>query len=163
MIAPSSSDAGTPDTFPKLLLEHARLRGQHTSIREKDLGIWQSWNWSQVAAEVRALACGLAAMGFKRGDNLAIIGDNRPRLYWAMSAAQPTGLKLRSGGFWRFIAALRRRSPHSPSSWRPARRAGTVFRKNRHECLERPSERDSFNHVQSWLDAKHLANRNPSP
>ena len=91
MIAPSSSDAGTPDTFPKLLLEHARLRGQHTSIREKDLGIWQSWNWSQVAAEVRALACGLAAMGFKRGDNLAIIGDNRPRLYWAMSAAQCLG------------------------------------------------------------------------
>jgi long-chain acyl-CoA synthetase len=91
MISPSSSDAGTPDTFPKLLLEHARLRGQCTSIREKDLGIWQSWTWSEVTAEVRALACGLAAMGFKRGDNLAIIGDNRPRLYWAMSAAQCLG------------------------------------------------------------------------
>ena len=76
------------DTFPKLLLEHARLRGNQVSIREKNLGIWQSWTWSQAAAEVRALACGLATMGVRRGDNLAIIGDNRPRLYWAMAAAQ---------------------------------------------------------------------------
>ncbi len=91
MTQASFADAGTPDTFPKLLLEHARVRGDRTSIREKDLGIWQSWTWAQAAAQVRALACGLAAMGFKRGDNLAIIGDNRPRLYWAMSAAQCLG------------------------------------------------------------------------
>ena len=91
MTQASSADAGTPDTFPKLLLEHARVRGDRTSIREKDLGIWQSWTWAEAAAQVRALACGLAAMGFKRGDNLAIIGDNRPRLYWAMSAAQCLG------------------------------------------------------------------------
>jgi long-chain acyl-CoA synthetase len=61
------------------------------AFREKYLGIWQTWNWSQVADEVRALACGLAALGFKRGMNLAIIGDNRPRLYWAMLAAQSIG------------------------------------------------------------------------
>jgi long-chain acyl-CoA synthetase len=44
-----------------------------------------------VAHEVRALACGLAAQGFQRGMHLAIIGDNRPRLYWAMYAAQALG------------------------------------------------------------------------
>jgi len=87
----SSTDLGTAATFPGLLLEHARIRPDQISIREKDLGIWQSWTWSQAAAQVRALACGLAAMGFKRGDNLAIIGDNRPRLYWAMSAVQCLG------------------------------------------------------------------------
>src|SRR5207248_1722819 len=37
------------------------------------------------------LACGLAAQGFQRGDRLAVIGDNRPRLYWAMMAAQALG------------------------------------------------------------------------
>ena len=79
------------DTFPRLLLEHARVRGAQTSAREKDLGIWQSWTWSEAAANVRALACGLAAMGFKRGDHLAIIGDNRPQLYWAIAAAQVLG------------------------------------------------------------------------
>jgi long-chain acyl-CoA synthetase len=78
-------------TFPRLLFEHARVRGDRPATREKDLGIWQTWTWSQVAADVRALACGLAAQGFQRGMHLAIIGDNRPRLYWAMAAAQAIG------------------------------------------------------------------------
>jgi Long-chain acyl-CoA synthetases (AMP-forming) len=82
---------GQSDTFPKLLLENARTRGKRLAIREKDLGIWQSWTWAQVAREVRALACGLAARGFRRGDRLAIIGDNRPRLYWSIAAAQCLG------------------------------------------------------------------------
>ncbi len=81
----------TLDTFPRLLLEHARVRGGRTAMREKDLGIWQSWTWSEAAAETRAMAAGLAELGFKRGDHLAIIGDNRPRLYWAMCAAQMLG------------------------------------------------------------------------
>lgn len=72
-------------------MQHGKTRPQHPAFREKDLGIWQTWNWQQVNAEVRALACGLAAQGFKRGMNLAIIGDNRPRLYWAMAAAQCLG------------------------------------------------------------------------
>jgi len=79
------------DTFPRLLLHHARVRPTHPATREKDLGIWQTWTWGDVAAEVRALACGLAAQGFKRGMHLAIIGDNRPRLYWSMCAAQALG------------------------------------------------------------------------
>ncbi|MDH5353798.1 MAG: AMP-binding protein [Gammaproteobacteria bacterium] len=81
----------TLDTFPKLLLSHARLRPNHDAIREKDLGIWQSWTWSETESEVRALACGLASLGLERGDKLAIIGDNRPRMYWGMTAAQAIG------------------------------------------------------------------------
>ena len=80
-------DQAPPDTFPRLLLANAERLRDRPATREKDLGIWQTWTWNQVAAEVRVLACGLAAKGYKRGDNLAIIGDNRPRLYWAMAAA----------------------------------------------------------------------------
>jgi long-chain acyl-CoA synthetase len=83
--------SGSLDTFPRLLLNHALVRGDRPATREKFLGIWQTWNWSLVAQEVRAMACGLAELGFKRGDNLAIIGDNRPRLYWSMCAAQMLG------------------------------------------------------------------------
>ncbi len=79
------------DTFPKLLLHRKEISGGKTALREKDLGIWQSWTWAEVASEVRALACGLAANGFQRGDKLAIVGDNRPRLYWGMAAAQCLG------------------------------------------------------------------------
>ncbi|WP_028103332.1 AMP-dependent synthetase/ligase [Pseudoduganella violaceinigra] len=78
-------------TFPRRLLQHGKERPQKPAFREKDLGIWQTWDWQQVNAEVRALACGLAAIGFQRGMNLAIIGDNRPRLYWSMLAAQCLG------------------------------------------------------------------------
>jgi long-chain acyl-CoA synthetase len=65
--------------------------GDRSAIREKEYGIWQAWTWQQVADEVRALACGLAARGFTRGDKLGIIGGNRPRLYWGMAAAQSLG------------------------------------------------------------------------
>ena len=87
----SAAKSMAADTFPKLLQQHAATRGGHAAIREKDYGIWQTWTWAQVAEEVRALACGLAAMGLQRGDKIAIIGDNRPRLYWTMVAAQAIG------------------------------------------------------------------------
>ena len=89
--ASTNADASTLDTFPKLLVEHARIRGDRSSIREKEFGIWQAWTWAEVADEVKALACGFAAMGLKRGDKIAIVGDNRPRLYWTMTAAQAIG------------------------------------------------------------------------
>ena len=85
------ADSLTSDTFPKLLLERAKRGSARPAIREKNYGIWQTWTWGQVEQEVRALACGLAAKGFERGDKLAIIGDNRPRLYWSMCAAQCLG------------------------------------------------------------------------
>jgi len=78
-------------TFPQLLMRHAAERGERPAMREKDFGIWQMWTWRQVLAEVRALAGGLNAMRFRRGAKLAIIGDNRPRLYWAMAATQALG------------------------------------------------------------------------
>jgi long-chain acyl-CoA synthetase len=83
--------AASGDTFPKLLLAHARTRGDQPAIREKDLGIWQTWTWSGVATEVRLLAAGLASRGFTRGMHLAVIGDNRPRLYFAQLATQSLG------------------------------------------------------------------------
>ncbi|MGE3376534.1 MAG: long-chain fatty acid--CoA ligase, partial [Vicinamibacteria bacterium] len=67
-----STDIGTLDTFPKLLLHHAQVRGALPAIREKDLGIWQTWTWHEFAEEVRALACGFAERGLKRGDHMAL-------------------------------------------------------------------------------------------
>jgi long-chain acyl-CoA synthetase len=82
---------GTLDTFPKLLMHHAQTRGGRPAIREKDLGIWQTWTWKRFADEVRALASGLAADGLKRGAHVALVSDNRPRLYAAMCAVQCLG------------------------------------------------------------------------
>ncbi|MEK0435305.1 MAG: hypothetical protein RL369_1354 [Pseudomonadota bacterium] len=73
------------------MLQHAVTRAHSPAFREKDLGIWQTITWAQAAQEVRNFACGLAELGFRRGMNLAIVGDNRPRLYMAMAAAQSLG------------------------------------------------------------------------
>ncbi|MBP7001232.1 AMP-binding protein [Amaricoccus sp.] len=79
------------DTFPKLLARNAALHGARPAYREKEFGIWQAWTWAQAKAEIDALAAGLAAIGLAEGDHLAIIGRNRPYLYWAMTAAQMCG------------------------------------------------------------------------
>ena len=78
-------------TLPSLLLRNAAERGDRPAMREKDRGIWQTYSWRRVRDEVRDLALGLAALGFRRGDKLSVIGDNRPRLYWAQLAAQALG------------------------------------------------------------------------
>src|ERR1700736_4014039 len=79
------------DTFPKLLIRNAQVRGLRPAIRHKDLGIWQTWTWTQVLEEVTALSVGLDELGLKRGDKFAGIGANRQRLYWDMCAGQPLG------------------------------------------------------------------------
>jgi long-chain acyl-CoA synthetase len=72
-------------------MRHAQERGARPAIREKDRGIWQTWTWRQFADEVRVLAAALAAEGFRRGDHFALVGDNRPRIYAAVCAAQCLG------------------------------------------------------------------------
>jgi long-chain acyl-CoA synthetase len=86
-----SVESGTLDTFPKLLLHHAHERGNHPAIREKAYGIWQAWTWAEVRDEVEWLAAGLAQAGLAQGAHIAVIGANRPRLYWTLIAAQSLG------------------------------------------------------------------------
>ncbi|MEM0907623.1 MAG: AMP-binding protein [Pseudomonadota bacterium] len=76
------------DTFPKLLLDNARRRGERPAMRHKEFGIWHTATWSEVRQEVMHLALGLKSLGFETGDTIAIIGNNRPRLYYTFMAAQ---------------------------------------------------------------------------
>jgi long-chain acyl-CoA synthetase len=85
------SAAASEDTFAKLLRLHADVRGSRPAFRHKDLGVWQTWTWAEVYAQTRALALGLAAHGLSHGDKIAIVGANKPRLYWTMTAAQMLG------------------------------------------------------------------------
>ena len=87
----AAAEAAGLDTFPRLLMHHARQRPTRPAMREKEYGIWQTYTWAEVAERVRAIASGLAELGFKRGDRLAVVGDNRPRLYWSVAACQCLG------------------------------------------------------------------------
>ena len=84
------SDPAT-DTLPKLLARHATERPRLSGMREKELGIWHTYNWRDCQQHVRDFALGLSAQGFKRGDKLSVLGDNRARLYWAQLATQALG------------------------------------------------------------------------
>ncbi|HEY6982457.1 AMP-binding protein [Reyranella sp.] len=89
--AGSSHGSEALDTFPKMLAARARAGGDRPAYREKEFGIWQTYSWAHVASEVERLAAGLVVLGFSRGDRLIVVGDNRPRLYWAICAAQSLG------------------------------------------------------------------------
>src|SRR6266545_1986407 len=85
------ADVADATTLPGLLLRNARDLGDRPAIREKDRGIWQTWSWREYHDQARDFALGVAALGFRRGDRLSVIGDNRPRLYAAQLAAQCLG------------------------------------------------------------------------
>lgn len=91
MVGSASASPRGEDTFPKILLHNAKVLGTRTAFREKDFGIWQSWTWSEVCEEIRAFSIGLKSLGIEAGDKVAIVGANRPRLYWSMVAAQAVG------------------------------------------------------------------------
>ncbi len=85
------AEQAATDTLPKLLRRNMQQFGRQIGMREKDRGIWQSYSWRECYAHVKNFALGLAATGFKRGDKLSVLGDNRARLYWAQLAAQSLG------------------------------------------------------------------------
>ena len=81
-----------PMTFPHILMDNAKkFPPTKAAIREKDFGIWQSYSWQDYLDQVRDFALGLASLGFKREDKMAIIGDNRPQLYWGLAGCQCLG------------------------------------------------------------------------
>jgi long-chain acyl-CoA synthetase len=79
------------DTFPKLARANAGRMPTRVAIREKDYGIWQSCTWREYVDRARLIAGGLASLGFVRGDKTAVVGDNRPQLYWTVLATQALG------------------------------------------------------------------------
>ena len=80
-----------PTTFTRLMLDHAAQRPDAPALREKAFGIWQTLSWRALAELVRALAGGLTEAGLRRGQHIVVIGENRPRLYASMLAAQSIG------------------------------------------------------------------------
>ncbi len=90
-MAQTQSGAAGMLSLPALLERNAAQFGDRQAYREKEFGIWQCWTWSEVKQEIDALALGLINLGVNEGDFIAIIGRNRPYLYWAMVAAQSVG------------------------------------------------------------------------
>src|SRR5215470_18667007 len=66
------------DTYPKLLRLNAKQHGQEIALREKDLGLWRLFTWSDYQSRVHDFALGMVELGLGRSDVIGVIGDNRP-------------------------------------------------------------------------------------
>lgn len=81
-------------TLPQLLQQHADRTPERLSQRHKYRGIWREFSFAKVQENVRELALGLHRLGMKRGETIAIIGENEPEHFWAEFAAQALGCKV---------------------------------------------------------------------
>ncbi len=85
----------TNRTLPRIFLDRVADYGDQTALREKDFGIWQTVTWNQYLDHVRNFALGLASLGFKRGDHMAIISENcREWLYADLACISLGGVTL---------------------------------------------------------------------
>ncbi len=79
------------DTFPKLLLHNAACWPDRPAMREKEFGIWNVYTWRDYRDRVEEIALGLAALGIRRGEVVALLGRNRPNWVWSELAAHALG------------------------------------------------------------------------
>lgn len=68
----------TARTLPEQFLQQVQRRGDALALRYKAYGIWHRVTWNEYAAQVRKVAAALLAFGLRHGENVAILGDNRP-------------------------------------------------------------------------------------
>ena len=91
MVSLETAPAEGLASVPALLRRNARAYAALPAYREKEFGIWQSWTWAEATSEIEALALGLLNIGIAKGDHVAILGRNRPHLYWSFIAVQMAG------------------------------------------------------------------------
>ena len=90
-LAEMKAVSGVPESVPALLARNVAQFGSKPAYREKEFGIWQTWTWAEAAEEIQAIAYGYLALGVAKGDHVAIVGRNRPAMYWSMVAAMKVG------------------------------------------------------------------------
>lgn len=79
------------DTLPKFLRYNYMKHPGKFALREKDRGIWKRYTWKDYYENVKYFCLGLKNMGLKRGDKIAILGENKPEWYYAELAVQAAG------------------------------------------------------------------------
>ncbi|MBL8660385.1 MAG: long-chain fatty acid--CoA ligase [Rhodospirillales bacterium] len=85
------ADVAVHDTFPKVLAHNARTWPDAVAMREKEFGIWNAFTWADYQRQVRSMALGMYSLGVRRGQCVALIGDNRPEWVWGEIAAHALG------------------------------------------------------------------------
>jgi long-chain acyl-CoA synthetase len=77
-------DKDNVQTLPQSLKILMQTQPDRIAMRMKDYGIWHDITWTQYYQNVKKVAMGLHSLGVKRGDHVAIVGENKPE--WLFSA-----------------------------------------------------------------------------
>lgn len=79
-------------TIPKLFLQKCREYGHSkVAMREKEYGIWRPYTWQDYYENVKSICLGMVSLGLKKGEKVALMGDNRPEGLWAEIATLCAG------------------------------------------------------------------------
>src|ERR1700683_2168193 len=87
----STWDFAVDTTLIRVLARNAEAFPDRVAMREKNKGIWQETSWRELLEIVLRCAAGFETLGFKAGEVVLVLGDNRPRLYAGMLAAGALG------------------------------------------------------------------------
>ncbi len=78
-------------SIPQLLRWRVQSTGEKVALREKDFGTWNSYTWDSYYDYVSRTGLGLQKLGLKKGDTIALIGDNIPEMLFVAIGAQAVG------------------------------------------------------------------------
>ncbi|QTA83375.1 AMP-binding enzyme [Desulfonema limicola] len=78
-------------TIPQLLYRRSLYSPDKVALREKDFGYWKSYTWKNYYSFVRKTGLGLEKIGIKKGDKIALIGDNIPEMLFMAIGIQSLG------------------------------------------------------------------------
>jgi long-chain acyl-CoA synthetase len=63
------------DTIPAMFRNAVKERADKVWMRQKELGIWRSWSWTQTDTAMREIAHGLLSIGFAPGETASILSN----------------------------------------------------------------------------------------
>ena len=71
------------DTIAAMFWNAVAQRGDTVWLREKELGLWRSWTWTQVGEAVAEIAGGLLSLGLAEGETASILSNTVPE--WVLA------------------------------------------------------------------------------
>jgi long-chain acyl-CoA synthetase len=82
-----------PQTLAQYWLDNVKRwpGSDQIAARQKDLGIWQSYSWTQEYEHVRDFSLGLVELGLQQGERVALLGDNDLEYLWGILAVLAAG------------------------------------------------------------------------
>jgi long-chain acyl-CoA synthetase len=82
------------DTLAKVFRRKCLERGDRVALREKNLGIWQSFSWMQYYENARRVGRALLALGLRPGEVVAILSEDNKEWVFCDLGIQGAGGKV---------------------------------------------------------------------